>query len=117
MSFIRKWLRPDLTTKVGLRPHRDVVLDLDYDSAYARVLEALDSTLGANITIDDRRGGLIEAGFGLINSERVRVNLERENESRTKARIEAFYPAGATVPDKSRAVEALADALEAGIGA
>lgn len=116
MSFLLKWLRPETTAKVGLRPHRDVALSLDYDAAYSRVLEAIDATLGANVTIDDRRGGLIEAGFGLINSERVRVTLERTGESSTLARIEAFYAAGTTIPARSSAVEALADTLEAGIG-
>jgi hypothetical protein len=115
MSFLLKWLRPETTAKVGLRPHRNVTLALDYEAAYSRVMAVIDETLGANITIDDRRGGLIEAGFGLINSERVRVNLERQNETSTLARIEAFYAAGATIPDKSGAVEALANALEAGI--
>ena len=115
MSFFLKWLRPDTTAKVGLRPHRDVALVLPYDDAYARVLETIDATLGANVTIDDRPGGTIEAGFGLINSERVRVGLERSGESSTLVRIEAFYAAGATIPSKSRAVEALADALEAGV--
>ncbi len=115
MSFLLKWLRPGTTANVGLRPHRDVTLALAYDDAYARVLEAIDTTLGANVTIDDRRGGTIEAGFGVINSERVRVTLERAGEASTLARVEAFYAAGASVPPKSRAVEALADALEAGV--
>jgi len=115
VSFLLKWLRPETTANVGLRPHRDVTLPLAYDDAYRRVLETLDATLGANVTIDDRRGGLIEAGFGLINSERVRVSLERIEDASTLARIEAFYAAGATVPAKSRAVEVLADALEAGV--
>jgi len=114
MSFLLKWLRTETTAKIGLRPHRDVTLELAYDAAYTRVLETIDAVLGANVTIDDRRGGTIEAGFGLINSERVRVNLERVSETSTLARVEAFYTAGATIPDRSSAVEALADALEAG---
>jgi hypothetical protein len=115
LSFLLKWLRPETSAKVGLRPHRNVTIALDYDAAYSRVMAVIDQTLGANITIDDRRGGLIEAGFGLINSERVRVNLERQGDATTLARIEAFYAAGAVVPDKSAAVEVLANALEAGI--
>lgn len=115
MSFLLRWLRPQTTAKVGLRPHRDVTLALDYDGAYSRVLETLDAALGANVTIDDRRAGLIEAGFGLINSERVRVSLEHESGTVTRARIEAFYPAGVAIPERSKAVEALADALEAGV--
>jgi hypothetical protein len=115
MSFLLRWLRPGTTANVGLRPHRDVTLALSYDAAYTRVLEVLDGALGANITIDDRRTGLIEGGFGLINSERIRASLERVAESSTLVRIEAFYAAGTPVPEKSRAVEVLADTLEAGI--
>lgn len=111
MSFILKWLRPELTSRVGLRPHRMVTVELDWDATYVRVLELLDGRLGANITIDDRRGGFIEAGFGLINSERVRITLLRQSDLLTDVRIEAFYPAGATIPEKSGAVEALAQAL------
>lgn len=112
MAFLMKWLgfgKP--APAVGLRPHRDVELSLDYDSAYDRVLSAIELTLGANISIDDRRTGFIEAAFGLVNNERVRSTLERVDASRTRVRIEAFFPAGATVQSHSRAVDALADSL------
>ena len=115
MSFFLKWLKPDLKSRVGLRPHRKLTVEMTWDAAYVRALELLDSRLGANVTIDDRRGGFIEAGFGLINSERVRVTLERQSDLLTGVRIEAFYPAGATVPERSRYVDALADALESGV--
>jgi hypothetical protein len=110
--FIMKWLgfgKPKPT--VGLRPHRDVDLDGGYDVAYSRVLSGIELVLGANVTIDDRRGGLIEAAFGLVNSERVRCTLTRTDESHTHVRVEAFFPAGAAVPDQSRAVDALAEML------
>jgi hypothetical protein len=112
-NFILKWLglgKP--APAIGLRPHRDLDLPLDYDAAYARVLSAIELTLGANVTIDDRRAGFVEAAFGLVNSERVRCTLERVDASNTRVRIEAFFPAGAAVPAQSRAVDALADTLE-----
>ncbi len=111
MSFIRKWLKPETSSRVGLRPHRSVELALGYDDAYRRVLEAIELTLGANITIDDRRGHMIEAGFGLVRSERIRVGFDTIDETRTNVRIEAFFPAGMTVPEKSHAVDALAQAI------
>jgi hypothetical protein len=114
-NFILKWLglvKP--APGVGLRPHRDVELPVDYDTAYARVLSAIDLTLGANVTIDDRRTGFLEAAFGLVNNERVRCSFERIDASRTRVRIEAFFPAGANVQSRSRAVDALADSLEPG---
>jgi hypothetical protein len=112
VTFFLKWLgfgKP--APVIGLRPHRDVEVPLDYDSAYARVLSAIELTLGANVTIDDRRTGFLEAAFGLVNNERVRCSFERVDASRTRVRIEAFFPAGATVQSRSAAVDALADTL------
>ena len=98
-----------------MRPHRNVELPFGYDAAYSRVLEALDATLGANVSIDDRKGRLIEAGFGLLRSERIRVSFDLLEEQRTSVRVEAFYLAGTEIKARSAAVDALADALEAGI--
>jgi hypothetical protein len=111
VSFLLKWLRPDTSSRIGLRPHRDVELALSYDAAYARVLEEIEVTLGANVTTDDRKGRTIEAAFGLVRSERVRCTFEPVGESGTKIRIEAFFAAGATVPEKSAAVDALAQSI------
>ncbi len=98
-----------------MRPHRNVELPLAYGEAYDRVLEALDLTLGANISIDDRNGRLIEAGFGLLRSERIRVSFDILDQFRTNVRIEAFYLAGTEIKERSVAVDALADALESGV--
>ncbi|HVA34262.1 MAG TPA: hypothetical protein VNG31_08950 [Candidatus Baltobacteraceae bacterium] len=111
MSFIARWLKIGTTPKVGLRPHRDLELALDYDAAYDRVLEAIELVLGATVAIDDRRGGLLEAAFGLVNSERVRCTLQRLDAQRTAVRIEALFAAGVEVPESSRAVDALSDSL------
>jgi hypothetical protein len=112
VSFIRRWLNlAQDRQRVGLRPHRDVALRLDYDAAYDRVLAAIESALGAYVAIDDRRGGTIEAAFGLVNNERVRCRLQRAGDV-TAVRIEAFFPAGSAVHERSAAVDALADALE-----
>ena len=98
-----------------MRPHRNVELPLCYDETYDRVLAALDLTLGANTSMNDRNGRLIEAGFGLLQSERLRVRFDLLDEHRTNVRIEAFYLAGTEIKEKSAAVDALADALEPGI--
>ncbi len=105
------WLKPPTSARIGMRPHRNVELECDFDAAYDRVLEALDKTLGANISFEDRTGQTIEAGFGLLKSERIRVTFEELDRARTKVRIEAFYPAGAAIAAKSAAVEALANEL------
>ena len=117
MKFLTRWLgfeRPG--ARVGLRPHRDVELPLDVATAYARCRAALDSVLGASILVDDEKTGFIEAGFGLVNSERLRCTLSRIDAGHTAIRIEAFFPAGVDVPASSRNVDALADALAATAG-
>ncbi|HEY1654137.1 MAG TPA: hypothetical protein VGF86_03380 [Candidatus Tumulicola sp.] len=114
MSFLRRWL--DLAKdrkRVGLRPHRDVIVDAPYEAAYDRVLEAAEFVLGASVASRDRGSGTIEASFGLVNSERVRCTLQSIDDRRTAIRVEAFFPAGAAPRERSLAVEALADALEA----
>ena len=112
MTFLMKWLGlGKAAPAIGLRPHRDVELPLGYEAAYARVLSAIELTLGANVTIDDRRAGFLEAAFGLVNNERVRCSFERVDAACTRVRIEAFFPAGASVQTRSRAVDALADTL------
>ena len=98
MSFILKWLKADTSSKIGLRPHKNVTIEKPYEEAYDTVLHAIEETLGANIYIDDRKGRLIEAGFGLVNSERVRCSFDTPSETTTNVRIEASFPAGATVP-------------------
>lgn len=112
MSFLLRWLDLKRDRKeVGLHPHREIVVRLPYDRAYERVLEAIDRTLGAHVALDDRRGGTIEAAFGLVNSERVRCTLCAAGPESTQIRMEAFFPAGST-RRRSEAVEALAAALE-----
>jgi hypothetical protein len=110
MSFILKWLRPETSSRIGLRPHRDVELAMPYDEAYDRVRSEIDATLGATVYIDDRAGKLIEAGFGLVRSERIRCSFEI-GDGATNIRIEAFFAAGAAVPERSAAVDALAQSI------
>ncbi len=98
-------------SRLGLRPHREVVLDVGIDIAYDRTLDAFTTILGANVSIADRATHTIEAGFGLVNQERIRATMESENPTHTRVRIEAMYPAGVSPHQRSTAVDALADAL------
>jgi hypothetical protein len=117
VSFLARWLGwPKSVARTGLRPHRNLELDASYEVVYDRVLAAIDETLGASVAIDDRGAGLIEAAFGLVNNERVRCHLERLGSARTAVRIEAFFPARTAPPERSRAVDALADAIEPRVG-
>ena len=112
MSFLLKWLRPETSSRVGLRPHRTIELPLGFDAAYELCLKEIEATLGANVYVDDRNGKLIEAGFGVINNERIRCTLEPLDATHTNVRVEAFFRAGNTIPEKSAAVDALSAALE-----
>jgi hypothetical protein len=98
-------------TRVGLRPHRAVDLDLPFDDAYERVMHGIDVVLGANVRSADRARGEIEADFGLIGSERMRATLQRLDGGRTRVDIEAIYAANAAPPQRSSIVEALAEWL------
>lgn len=111
MSFIARWLNLAKERKpVGLRPHRDVDVDAGYEETRDRVMRGIEMALGAHAGSD--RGGIIEAAFGLVNSERVRCTLEQVGDARTQVRIEAYFPAGSSLREHSRAVDALADYLE-----
>jgi hypothetical protein len=112
MKFLTRWLGLEPPgARVGLRPHREVDLAVDYARAYGACREALERVLGAAIAIDDEKGGLIEGAFGLVNSERVRCTLTRVDDTHTNVRIEAIFAAGVEVPKTSRNVDALAQAL------
>ncbi len=116
MSFFNELLvslglRKRVAPKIGLRPHRDVVVPFGIDAAHERVLGALVKTLGANVYTDDRATHTIEAGFGLVNAERVLISLTSEGATQTRIEIEAHYRAGVERPSSSRNVDALANAL------
>jgi hypothetical protein len=112
VSFFLKWLRPETSSRIGMRPHQNVELALSIDAAFDRVLHMLDRELGANISVDDRKTHFIEATFGLVKSERLRIYFETIDDAHTLVRIEAYYQAGMTIAEKSMAVETLAKALE-----
>jgi hypothetical protein len=115
MSFLLKWLRPQTSARIRLRPHRTVEVAAGFDEAYDRVLDAMRVRLGANVSVDDRAGRFIEAGFGLVNSERLRASFELPEAARTIVRLEAVFAANVVIPERSAALDALADAIEAGV--
>lgn len=109
-SSLLSWLglgRP--TPSVGLRPQSEFEIACSEPEARARCLEALVNVAGANVQSDE--GDSIEAGFGIVNSERLRIRIEALDATRTRIRIEALYPARLAPPPRSMAVDALARAL------
>lgn len=115
MQYIRRWLKPPTSARIALRPHRTIEIPQGYDAAYARAMEAIQVTLGANVYMDDRAGRTIEAGFGLVHNERIRVTFENDVADVTRVRVEAFFPAGASIPAKSDAVDALVRTIAASL--
>lgn len=109
-------LRKRQAPAIGLRAHREVVVPLRIDAAHACALDAFVRVVGANIYVDDPASHAIEAGFGTVNQERVRATFEDEGPEHTRVHIEGHYPAGVERPQRSAVVDALADALEAGVG-
>jgi hypothetical protein len=99
----------------GLRTYRDLTLNIDLQAARARTRDAIEAVLGANVYADDPVARSIDAGFGLVNQERLHVTFESVAAAATRVVIEARYPATLSRPERSRAVDALADALESGI--
>ena len=71
----------------------------------------MDAVLGANVRDADRATGIVDAEFGTIGSERIRATVERVDDASSRIHIEARYPATATPPERSSAVDALAQAL------
>ena len=109
---LKQWLGIEpLKPLVGFRPHRTVEIAVPYDVAYDRVYAAMDAILGANVRDAERKTGIIDADFGTIGSERIRAWVERIDDASSRVHVEARYPATATPPERSNAVDALADSL------
>ncbi|HEY1428368.1 MAG TPA: hypothetical protein VGF18_02265 [Candidatus Tumulicola sp.] len=113
MSFIARWL--DLRKQrrpVGLRPHGEIAVPVSLEVAARRVRAAVSDVLGAHVSYDD--GGTIEAAFGLVQSERVRCSLSAVDAETTSVRVEAIYPPGREIPQRSNSVDAMLSALGRG---
>jgi hypothetical protein len=111
---LKQWLGIEpLKPRVGFRPHRTVDVPAPYDVVYDRTHASMVAVLGANVRDADRKTGIIDAEFGMVNSERIRATVERIDDENARVYVEARYPASATPPERSRAVDALAASLMA----
>lgn len=109
------WLGLDDARRVvGFRPHRRVDVAEPVGAVYERVMEAMTTTLGANVRDADRAGGTVDADFGTIGGERLRVTISAVDGGTSRVDIEARYPAGTRPRERSAAVEALAGVLASG---
>ena len=113
MKFLRNWLRVERPAGVALHPVRTVEIDGPVADAYARCVTGIEQILGGNIAARDPVAGTLEARFGLVNSERLTVSIERLEESRTRVTIEARRGAIPEQPQQSSSyVDALARYLQ-----
>ncbi len=112
MSFFFKWLRPERPSGVALHPSQTLELDMPYDVAFDRCIEGIEGVLGGVVRESDRQRGRIDATFGLVNSERLSVTLERMEDGRTRAIIESRRVLSTEPPRGSQYVRALANFLQ-----
>jgi hypothetical protein len=114
MSFFFKWLRPERPPGVALHPTQTVELDLPYEVAFDRCIEGIEGVLGGVVQDRDVEGGRINATFGLVNSERITVTLQRKAEGGTRVIIESRRGLTAEPARGSQYVTALAHFLQPG---
>ena len=112
MSFIFKWLRPERPPGVALHPSRTVDLDLPFEVAFDRCIEGIEGALGGVVRERNPERGTIEATFGLVNSERITVSLERLDDGRTRVIIESRRGLSTQPARGSQYVDALAHFLQ-----
>lgn len=111
MSFLWKWLRPERPSGVALHPSQTVELDLPYDAAFTRCIEGIERVLGGVVREREVQRGRIDATFGLVNSERLSVTVERIDDNRTRAIVESRRNVSMEPARSSQYVSALAEFL------
>jgi hypothetical protein len=112
VSFFFKWLRPERPAGVALHPSRTVEVDMPYEVAFDRCIEGIEQALGGIVRERNPQRGTIEATFGLVNSERMSVSLERMNDGRTRAIVESRRGLSMEPARGSQYVDALARFLQ-----
>lgn len=112
MSFFFKWLRPERPAGVALHPSQTVEIDTPYDVAFDRCIEGIEGALGGVVRERDIERGTIEATFGLVNSERMTVTLQRIADGRTRVIIESRRRLTTEPARESQYVKALAHVLQ-----
>lgn len=105
------WLGIARPTTIALHPSRTIELALSQGEAFDRCRDGIERVLGGVIREADRKRGTIEAGFGLIFSERLTCTVSAINATHSRVVIEARRGAQAATAMPSSYVDALADYL------
>lgn len=111
MKFLRNWLSLERPAGVALHASRKIEIAAPFDRVYDRCLGGIEQILGGHVSSADRAAGVIEATFGLINSERLTIRLEKTAGENTAATIESRRGAVSSAPASSSYVDALANYL------
>jgi hypothetical protein len=116
VKFLRDWLRVERPSGVGLHAAQTVELDRPYDEVFALCVRGIEDVLGGAVRERDERRGIIEATFGLIDSERLTCIIERIDPERARVTIESRRGASAEPAKPSQYVHALAEFLQTNAG-
>lgn len=114
MRFLLKWLRVERPPGVALHPRRTVDLDITALQAFDRARQGIEFTLGGIVRESSREGGIIEATFGLVNSERMTVHVEATETAKSRVVIETRRGVSGQPAPRSDYVDALARYLQTG---
>ncbi|HET9393166.1 MAG TPA: hypothetical protein VFO29_06590 [Candidatus Rubrimentiphilum sp.] len=105
------WLGIAAPKTIALHPSRTIELAVSKDEAFDRCRDGIERVLGGFIRDEERERGTIEAGFGLINSERLTCTVAALDAEHSSVLIEARRGAQAATATPSSYVTALADYL------
>lgn len=100
MRFLLRWLRIERPPGVALHPIRIVQLQAGPEQAYGRCAAIVEQTLGGHITAHDAPS-LLEASFGLVNSERISLSIEARADGGSTVRLQSRRLAGAQQTQES----------------
>lgn len=107
------WLGIAAPKTIALHPSRTIELAVSKNEAFDRCRDGIERVLGGFIRESDRERGTIEAGFGLIFSERLTCTVTAVDAAHARVVIEARRGAQAATALPSSYVDALADYLTA----
>jgi hypothetical protein len=105
------WLGIARPRTIALHPSRTIELALSKDEAFDRCRDGIERVLGGVIREAQRDRGTIEAGFGLIFSERLTCTISAIDPTHSEVVVEARRGAQAATAMPSSYVDALANYL------
>jgi len=100
---------------VALHPSQTLEIDRPYEIVLEQCIRGINGVLGGVVRFRDDAAGVIEATFGLVDSERLSVSLTRLRDGRTRVVIESRRGARPEPTTSSPYVRALAEYLQAAL--